>query len=289
MKPKMPSPQHLGRDISQLGLALRDCARQIRYAARNVPGQTQLQQPLSTRSPVAQRARPAARLSLESVAHFADDLIETAETFAGHAVPPLQSHWKSPVPLESLSNYLDSPETDTRTSLDFSTSFYAAAKRMVMQSGAADVLIFEHFISDALEDIDASCTASPSIQIVGFNAEKRAARHRLCLLCSRLALSLLKVQPIRSTRFDSLPDAGSPWWLITEPNEYVFLTLSLAALAKDLLPNGPLTEPTEPDAVVRFYADVVGAREVAFRRALMQPDPLRALAAEFEHVVSHLR
>src|SRR5580698_5274141 len=77
MESKSPLPQHLSRDISQLGLALRDCARQLRYAARNVPGPVKGDRPVVTNFPSAPPIKPPNYLSLESVAHLADELIET--------------------------------------------------------------------------------------------------------------------------------------------------------------------------------------------------------------------
>ena len=281
MESKSPLPQHLGRDISQLGLALRDCARQLRYAARNVPGpirSERLVAPLSPLSPAATPIKPASYLSLESVAHLADDLIETAESFAGQAVPTLQDHWKSPVPLESLTTYLEVSRGPAKTLRKFSMAYYAAAKRMIMQSGAADVLIFEHRICATLEQIGDTW---PAPQVTG----AMASRSTLCLACAQFALSLIEMQPVRSTRFDTLPDASAPWWLVTEPNAYVFLMLTLISLAKDVCPSGI---PGEPDAAMRFFANVVGAREAAFRHALKAVEPQDALSREIEYVITHL-
>lgn len=285
MKSLSPLPQHLSRDISQLGLALRDCARQIRYVARNVPGPVKRDKPATTRSPATQSVNPPGQLFLDSVAHFADDLIETAETFAGHAVPPLQDHWKSPVPLEPLTSYLALSGSSAKSLRLFSTGYYAAAKRMIMRCGAADVLIFEHLISRALESVNAGLTVAQAMPEGDAVGESFSSRHMLCQTCAQLVLSLIEMQPVRSTRFDVLPDANAPWWLITEPNTYVFLTLSIASLAKDLYPDDLATEP---DAVIRFFADVVGARETAFRKAFKERDPLGALTIEIEHVTAHL-
>ncbi len=284
MESKSPLPQHLGRDISQLGLALRDCARQLRYAARNVPGPIKSDRPVTTRSPATQTSRAPSHLSLESVAQLADGLIETAESFAGHAVPPLQDHWKSPVPLDALTGYLSQPGNQAKTLRRFSTTYYAAAKRMIMQCGATDVLIFEHRISSAFESLNASCHA-PGTQLTPVCADAATSRSALCRVGAQLVLSLIDQQPIRSTRFDVLPDASAPWWLVTEPNAYVFLMLTIASLAKDICPAGLVTEP---DAVMHFFADVTGAREAAFRRALKEREPLEALSDEIEHVVTHL-
>jgi hypothetical protein len=278
MESKSPLPQHLSRDISQLGLALRDCARQLRYAARNVPGPIRSDRPLAPRPSSATPLKPPSYLSLESVAHLADDLIETAESFAGHAVPTLQDHWKSPVPLQPLTAYLELSRGSAKTLRKFSMAYYAAAKRMIMQSGAADVLIFEHRICATLEQMGAASSAPQA-------ASATASRSALCLACAQLALSLIEMQPIRSTRFETLPDANAPWWLVTEPNAYVFLVLSLTSLAKDTCPSGI---PTEPDAAVRFFSDVVGAREAAFRQALKGPEPQHALSQELEYVITHL-
>jgi hypothetical protein len=278
MESKSPLPQHLSRDISQLGLALRDCARQLRYAARNVPGPIRSDRPLAPRPSSATPLKPPSYLSLESVAHLADDLIETAESFAGHAVPTLQDHWKSPVPLQPLTAYLELSRGSAKTRRKFSMAYYAAAKRMIMQSGATDVLIFEHRICATLEQMGAASSAPHT-------ASATTTRSALCLAGAQLALSLIEMQPIRSTRFETLPDANAPWWLVTEPNAYVFLMLSLTSLAKDTCPSGI---PTDPDAAVRFFSDVVGAREAAFRQALKGPEPLHALRDELEYVITHL-
>jgi hypothetical protein len=275
---KSPLPQHLSRDINQLGLALRDCARQLRYAARNVPGPLRSDRPVATRPSSATPLKAPSYLSLESVAHLADDLIETAESFAGHAVPTLQDHWKSPVPLEPLTTYLEMASGPAKTLRKFSMTYYAAAKRMIMQSGAADVLIFEHRICATLEHMGTALSASQA-------ARAMSSRSALCLACAQLVLSLLDTQPIRSTRFDVLPDVNAPWWLVTEPNAYVFLMLSLVSLAKDTCTSGI---PTEPDAAVRFFSDVVGARETAFKQALKGSEPLHALSHEIEYAIAHL-
>jgi hypothetical protein len=283
MESKSPLPQHLSRDISQLGLALKDCARQLRYAARNVPGPVKGERPVVTQFPSAPSLKPPA-LSLESVAHLADELMETAESFAGHAVPTLQDHWKSPVPLEPLTRYLALSSGPSKTLHKFSMAYYAAAKRMIMQSGVADVLIFEHRISAAIQRMSVAL-AAPQAQAAKPLAGAIASRSALCFACAQLVLSLNEMQPIRSTRFDALPDANAPWWLVTEPNAYVFLMLSITSLAKDTCPSGI---PGEPDAAMRFFSDVVGAREAAFKQALNAREPLQALSREIEHVITHL-
>ncbi|HVE10178.1 MAG TPA: hypothetical protein VNE00_23185 [Paraburkholderia sp.] len=285
METKSLLPQQLTRDISQLGIALKDCARQLRYAARNVPGPVRGEGPGLTRA--AARLAPARLvppLSLESVAHLADDLLESAESFAGHAVPPLQDHWKSPVPLATLSRYLSAPRGDTKAQRTFSMSYYAAAKRMIMQCGATDVLIFEHRVSNALDDARTAMAVAGKTTLPSF-AGSADALAALCRPCAQLALSLIDQQPIRSTRFDTLPDVSAPWWLVTEPNAYVFVLLPLASLCKEACANGLVTEP---DAVLRFFADVIGARETALRAALKERDRVDALAREIEHIVAHL-
>jgi hypothetical protein len=283
--------QHLSRDITQLGIALKDCARQLRYAARNVPGPVRGEGPglpRATRATPARIASPLASLSplsLESVAHLADDFLESAESFAGHAVPPLQDHWKSPVPLASLTVYLGASSSDTKAQRKFSMSYYAAAKRMIMQCGATDVLIFEHRVSHALDHARAALATTRERSIQASFAGGTAAASALARPCAQLAASLIDLQPIRSTRFDTLPDVSAPWWLVTEPNAYVFLMLTLASLCKETCPNGIVSEP---DAVLRFFADVIGARETALRTALKERDRVGALADEIGHVVAHL-
>jgi hypothetical protein len=295
METKSLLPQQLSRDISQLGIALKDCARQLRYAARNVPGPVRGEDSGLARAARSAQARPLLpprpplaslpTLSLESVAHLADDLLESAESFAGHAVPPLQDHWKSPVPLASLTTYLGASSSDTKAQRKFSMSYYAAAKRMIMQCGATDVLIFEHRASAALDHARAALASSRERSIQSTFAGGTAAPGTLARPCAQLAASLIDLQPIRSTRFDTLPDVGAPWWLVTEPNAYVFLMLTVASLCKETCPNGIVTEP---DAVLRFFADVIAARETPLRTALKERDRVGALADEIGHIVSHL-
>ncbi|MFC0399162.1 hypothetical protein [Paraburkholderia rhizosphaerae] len=291
METKSLLPQQLSRDISQLGIALKDCARQLRYAARNVPGPLRGEGPRTSHTAHPAPARLASPLSslpplsLESVAHLADDLLESAESLAGHAVPPLQDHWKSPVPLASLTTYLGASSSDTKAQRKFSMSYYAAAKRMIMQCGATDVLIFEHRVSHALDHARAALASARERSIQSSFAGGTTAASALARPCAQLAASLIDLQPIRSTRFDTLPDVSAPWWLVTEPNAYVFLMLTVASLCKEACPNGIVTEP---DAVLRFFADVIGARETALRTALKERDRIGALADEIGHIVSHL-
>jgi hypothetical protein len=291
METKSLLPQQLSRDISQLGIALKDCARQLRYAARNVPGPVRGEESGASRAAHPAPARltsplsPLSPLSLESVAHLADDLLESAESFAGHAVPPLQDHWKSPVPLAALTSYLGASSGDTKAQRKFSMSYYAAAKRMIMQCGATDVLIFEHRVSHALDQARAALASMRKRSIQSSFAGGTAAASALARPCAQLATSLIDLQPIRSTRFDTLPDVSAPWWLVTEPNAYVFLMLTVASLSRETCPNGIVTEP---DAVLRFFADVIGARETALRAALKERDRVGALADEIGHIVSHL-
>jgi hypothetical protein len=286
MDPKWHLSRRLSREVSQLGLALKDCARQFRYTARSVQGPVGRDKPVRLQGArTANTASP--ELSLGSVAHFADDLFETAETLAGYVVPPLQDHWKSPVTLEPLDRLFVDPDTRAKVCAQFSSTFYAAAKRLIMRSGALDVLIFEHVISDAFAAMNTSIAAQKTRHLgeAGRDEPDAVSRHALCEACAQFTLALIEARPIRSVRFDTPPDVSAPWWLVTEPNAYVFATLSLASLGKNLWPN---ELARDPDTSLAFFADVVGAREAAIRAALTQPDRLQALHAEIRFIVRHL-
>lgn len=274
---------HVKHEVSQIGLALKDCARQLRYAARNLPAAEPLV-PWSPRVPGHAPLPPLPHFSLGSVGRFADNLLETAESFAGHAVPPLQDHWKSPVPLEPVTSYLAGKQDHEGRTRHFSMTYYAAAKRFIMLRGATDVLIFEHRIGAAFDEVHAGPAWAADdasewhVGASGSGVEVRDA-------CARLALSLIDLQAIQSVRFNVLPDAAAPWWLVSDANAYVFLTLSLAVAAQV---SCPAAVPRAPDAAMRFAADIVGARENLLKRALMQPDRAAALNAVFESVLEHL-
>ena len=64
------------------------------------------------------------------------------------------------------------------------------------------MLIFEHRICATLEQMGAASSAPQA-------ASATASRSALCLACAQLALSLIDMQPIRSTRFETLPDDAS--------------------------------------------------------------------------------
>ncbi|MFC6950738.1 hypothetical protein ACFQI9_40560 [Paraburkholderia dipogonis] len=86
MEAKSLIPRHIAPDLNQVRIALVDCARQLRYTARNVPGTESVKTKNS--SPQATFPRPPLPQFLGSVGHLADSLLETAETYAGHAIPP---------------------------------------------------------------------------------------------------------------------------------------------------------------------------------------------------------
>lgn len=286
MEPRslMPSlvPLHIAQDLSQVRLALMDCARQLRYAARNVPGSESGAHRQATRSA---GATPALPQFLGSVGQIADTLLETAETYAGQAIPPLQDHWKAPVDLDGDLERVIREAADTKVVRHCSSIYYAAAKRFILQAGANDVLIFEHRINDAFNSF---CEAH---DVVGALADTDVApafetlAHDVCRVYARLTLSLIDRHPIRSTRFDELPDVVAPWWLISEPNAYVFLLLGVAGCAKTSCPSAL---PGAPDEILRLAGDIVGAREARLRAALQSNDAGGAIQREFLHIIQYL-
>ncbi|KAF1029142.1 MAG: hypothetical protein GAK40_00641 [Burkholderia plantarii] len=166
--------------------------------------------------------------------------------------------------------------------------YYAAAKRFVLHAGATDVLIFEHRISDAISLAigPASEAAAPAAPLAPFGARE------VCALHARLALALIEQHPIRNARFATLPEATAPWWLISEPNAYVFLSLGLAgclgALPSDTDDDTANDEAQRHDATLRLASDAIGACETRLRDALRARDPADALRREFERIVRHL-
>ena len=271
---------HVKHEVSQIGLALKDCARQLRYAARNLPAS----EPLVPWSPRTPGHASLPHFSLGSVGRFADNLLETAESFAGHAVPPLQDHWKSPVRLESVTAYMSGKDDHPKNPNNFSMTYYAAAKRFIMLRGATDVLIFEHRIGTAFDDVRVP-PALPNDGLPEWQVGAPGTADDVRDACVRLALSLIDLQTIQSVRFKVLPDTTAPWWLVSDPNAYVFLALSLAVAAQVAC---PAAMPQESDAAMRFVADIVGAREGVLKRALMGPDRAAALNHEFENILGHL-
>jgi hypothetical protein len=281
MEAKPLIPRHIGPDLNQIHLALVDCARQLRYTARNVPGaDSAASETLHRQSSIP---RPPLPRFLGSVGHLADSLLETAETYAGHAIPPLQDQWKLPVDIDIDVESLRHCADDTKRIRSYSAAYYAAAKRFILRAGAADVLIFEHRIN---EGFIAFCEASRTLS----SAEEVAVAARpgvlsnVCQTFAQLCLSLIDKHPIRSARFVELPDVLAPWWLIAEPNAYVFLLLGLLGCARNVC---PAALPADPDRALSLAADILGTRESRFRELLRERAP-HALQQELASVVNFL-
>ena len=281
MEPKSLTPSHIVQDLSQVRLALMDCARQLRYAARNVPGSGS-----DSQRTAAHRANlPPLPQFLGSVGHIADTLLETAETYAGHAIPPLQDHWKAPVSFDGGLERIIRESADTKLIRHCSALYYAAAKRFILHAGATDVLIFEHRINDAFSSLRGAHNVLKGISEIQVEASPDEFSDDICRAYSRLTLSLIDRHPIRSARFDELPDVVAPWWLVSEPNVYVFLLLGITGCARIVQ---PAALPSDPDTLLRFAADLVGASESRIRAALRSKNPDDAMQREFSRIVSYL-
>jgi len=275
-------PRHIGPDLNQVHLALVDCARQLRYTARNVPGTDSVATQTSHRQ--SSIPRPPLPRFLGSVGHLADALLETAETYAGQAIPPLQDHWKLPVEIEIDVESLARHPDDMKRIRSYSAIYYAAAKRFILGAGAADVLIFEHRINEGFIALcKASRSRSSDEQVIV--APQHLAVRETCRMFARLSLLLIEEHPIRSARFVELPDVLAPWWLIAEPNAYVFLLLGLLGCARSVCPDAL---PANPDSAMRLAADILGARESKFRELLREPTPETALQQELASIVKFL-
>ncbi|MFC6950739.1 hypothetical protein ACFQI9_40565 [Paraburkholderia dipogonis] len=98
-------------------------------------------------------------------------------------------------------------------------------------------------------------------------------------------MSLIDKHPIRSARFVELPDVLAPWWLVAEPNAYVFLVLGLVGCARSLCPD---SLPAAPDETLSLAADILGSRELRLRAALRDAMPEEALQQEFAAIVKYL-
>jgi len=283
MEAKSLIPHAVAPDLNQVRLALVDCARQLRYTARNVPG-------ADSKAPRAQPPQPSLPRPLPqflgSVGQIADTLLETAETYAGQAIPPLQDHWKLPVDVDVDLERLVHPPGDVKWVRGYSAIYYAAAKRFILNAGARDVLIFEHRINDAFGSLFVSQREpgdKPSANVVidgRADLLREASQH-----FARLTLALIDRQPIRSARFDALPNVVAPWWLIAEPNTYVFVVLGLIGCAKRVC---PAALPAAHDDTLHLASDIVGSREASLRRIIGGRNAEAALQHEFARIVNYL-
>ncbi|QGZ65117.1 hypothetical protein [Paraburkholderia acidisoli] len=283
MEAKSLIPLHIAPDLNQVRLALVDCARQLRYTARNVPGSESAAARVPT--PHGSFPKPLPQF-LGSVGQIADTLLETAETYAGQAIPPLQDHWKLPVHLDVDLERLLLDHGDAKRLRSYASLYYAAAKRFILNAGARDVLIFEHRINDALAEFcerHEKLPAPPEAVVSG--PASADTLHDAAHTFAGLTLALIDKHPIRSARFDELPDVIAPWWLIAEPNAYVFLLLGLIGCAKAVRPEAL---PADADGTLHLAGDIVGSRESRLRDLLGAPNAQHALQQEFARIVNYL-
>lgn len=281
MEAKSLIPHPIAPDLNQVRIALVDCARQLRYTARNVPGSESAAARAKPPQPSLPKPLPQ---FLGSVGHIADTLLETAETYAGQAIPPLQDHWKLPVDVDVDLERLARPAGDLKWVRGYSAIYYAAAKRFILDAGARDVLIFEHRINDAFASLrePADKPAPSANAIVDSRADLlRDASERF----AKLSLALIERQPVRSARFDALPNVVAPWWLIAEPNTYVFLLLGLIGSAKRVC---PAALPAAHDDALHLASDIVGSREANLRKIVGGRNAQAALQQEFARIVNYL-
>lgn len=284
MEAKSLIPLHIAPDLNQVRLALVDCARQLRYTARNVPGSESAAAKVPT--PHGSFPKPLPQF-LGSVGQIADTLIETAENYAGQAIPPLQDHWKLPVHVDVDLERLLLDHGDAKRVRSYASIYYAAAKRFILDAGARDVLIFEHRINDALAHFCERHEKLPAPPHAVMSADDEAL-HDATHTFAQLTLALIEKHPIRSARFDELPDVIAPWWLIAEPNAYVFLLIGLIGCAKAVCPEAL---PTDADGTLHLAGDIVGSRESRLRGLLGAPNAAGAVSAlqqEFARIVKYL-
>ncbi|MFB9122021.1 hypothetical protein ACFFYR_01730 [Paraburkholderia dipogonis] len=137
------------------------------------------------------------------------------------------------------------------------------------------MLIFEHRINDAFIAFCESPTLRPPSED---KADTPAGNplEEASGIFARLTMSLIDKHPIRSARFVELPDVLAPWWLVAEPNAYVFLVLGLVGCARSLCPD---SLPAAPDETLSLAADILGSRELRLSAPLSGRNARRGLAA----------
>jgi hypothetical protein len=276
--------RHLTDDIV---LSVKDAMRNLRYVIRNeaAPSASRAFGGAERGAAPQPRSRDVRRRS--HVARLVDKVFTGVETGALALMSPERDIGHGLVFPRSITDYFatGNPRRDGDAERLFARTCYHAAKTFLRGFGLSNMLISEHAIGRARDDL--LKRHSELIRSVSASKAGASAREddRDCvLLCSALTAAIIEARPIKEIDF-SHSARSTPRGLIASANLYCFTVLGLATAIASV--KREVTDTRGAD-VVDSANSVVDLRFQRFADALDAETPTEALAREFEEVLPFL-
>jgi hypothetical protein len=273
--------RHLTDDIV---LSVKDAVRNLRYAIRSEAASSTFRAsgdsehgPASSR-PLGREVRRRSR-----VAKLVDKVFTEVETGTLALVSPERSAAHGLVFPRPITDYFvdRALRRDDEAERLFTRTHYHAAKALLRGFGLSNMLISEHAIGRARDEL--SRRHGDLVRRLRDPAGEDELRWRV-LLCAAVTAALVTARPIKEVDF-SYPSCAMPRGLISSPNAYCFTVLGLAtAVASVQHEIGAL----QARDILDSANSVVDLRFQRFSEALEARAPGEALVREFDEVLPFL-
>jgi len=268
-------------------LSVKDAVRNLRFAIRS-----EARPPVAAllgnvgASPPPSRAQ-AERRRRSRVANLVDKVLTEVESGALALVSPAREVRHGLAFPRPVSDYFGRgrPSREDAAERLFARSYYHAAKTLLRGYGLENLLIFEHVIGRAHQDVVRRhgdlvhrISHRPGV------ADDPQGRDDRVRMCAALTRGLVAARPIKEIDF-ATQARSTPRGLLASPNAYCFTVMGLATAIASVRDEAALPETHE---VIESANMVVDLRFGRFAGALESDQPEEALALEFGEVLPFL-
>jgi hypothetical protein len=270
--------RHLTDDIV---LTVKDAMRNLRYAIRS-----EATSPATRTESLAEAgaiAPPSARRR-NRVARLVDKVFTEVESGTLAFVSPGREGARGLRFPRPVCDYFGlDPRRDEAAELIFARGFYRAVKGLLRGFGLSNMLIFEHAIGRARDEV-VQCHGELVRHVLARLATPSEGRADRIRICAHLTASLVAARPIKEVDL-SLAGAALPRGLAASPNAYCFAVLGLATAIASVSEEAADAEAVD---ILASANSVVDLRFQRFAEAFEAEDPAEALAREFDEVLPFL-
>jgi hypothetical protein len=277
--------RHLTDDIV---LSVKDVVRNLRYAIRSEAASSTFRPsgdsehgPASSR-PLGREVRRRSR-----VARLVDKVFTEVETGTLALVSRERDAAHGLVFPRPVTDYFAGrdPRQDDDAERLFARTHYHAAKALLRGFGLSNMLISEHAIGRARDDV--TRRHGDLVRRLRTSLAEPAAKpetHDRVLLCAAVTAALVAARPIKEVDF-SHSSTEAPRGLTSSPNAYCFTVLGLAMAIVSVQDEAGAPQARD---IVESANSVVDLRFQRFAEALEAERPAEALAREFGEVLPFL-
>jgi hypothetical protein len=277
--------RHLTDDIV---LSVKDAVRNLRYAVRSQAGAPSLATPgEAPANPAQARAGSRDARGRSRVARLVDKVFTEVESGALALVSPARDVGHGLIFPRPVADYFKPGRgsQDEAAERSFARTHYHAAKALLRGFELRNVLIFEHVIGRARDEVlrrhgDLVFRIRDPLA----TSATQEGRADLVLLSAALTCALVAARPIKEIDF-STQATTTPRGLAGAPNPYCFTVMGLATAIASIEDEASL--PPAPEILESVNA-VVDLRFGRFAEALEAANPAEALALEFGEVLPFL-